>query len=316
MEYRILITEPMSEDGPDWLRAHGYQVKYARGTDEETLIAYLQDCDGVIPRLAVMSDAVISRCPRLKVIARHGSGVDTVDLESCARHKVRVVNTRGSNSTAVAEHAMLLILACAKTFNTLQNTYRAGQFKEARKRASGVEISGKTLGIFGYGQIGRCMGAMAHDGFQMNILVFDPFCKPESLPDYAVLAEDRDDIFRQADFITLHMAATADNRHGIGRREFALMKNSAYLINTARGSLVDESALIAALQAGEIAGAGLDATELEPVAADSPLWALDNVILTPHCGGSTRESKSRSSLGAAKGCDEVLTGKVLTSPVL
>ena len=150
----------------------------------------------------------------------------------------------------------------------------------------------------------------------MNILVFDPFCKPESLPDYAVLAEDRDDIFRQADFITLHMAATADNRHGIGRREFALMKNSAYLINTARGSLVDESALIAALQAGEIAGAGLDATELEPVAADSPLWALDNVILTPHCGGSTRESKSRSSLGAAKGCDEVLTGKVLTSPVL
>lgn len=316
MPYRILVTEPMAEDGPNWLRENGYQVKYARGTDEETLIADLQDCDGVIPRLAVMSDAVISRCPRLKVIARHGSGVDTVDLESCARHNVRVVNTRGSNSTSVAEHTMLLILACAKTFNVLQNRYRAGQFKEARKLASGIEISGKTLGIFGYGQIGRRVGAMAHDGFGMNILVFDPFCKPETLPEYAALTEDRDDIFRQADFITLHMAATAENKHGIGKREFALMKRSACLINTARGSLVDEPALIAALQDGEITGAGLDATEMEPVSMNSPLWEMENVILTPHCGGSTRESKVRSSLGAAKGCDEVLTGKPLTSPVL
>lgn len=109
MSYRILVTEAMSEDGPDWLRANGYEVKYGRGTDEKTLIEDLQDCDGVIPRLAVMSDAVISACPRLKVIARHGSGVDTVDLESCRRHGVRVVNTRGSNSVAVAEHAMLLV---------------------------------------------------------------------------------------------------------------------------------------------------------------------------------------------------------------
>ena len=136
MSYRILVTEAMSEDGPDWLRANGYEVKYGRGTDEKTLIEDLQDCDGVIPRLAVMSDAVISACPRLKVIARHGSGVDTVDLESCRRHGVRVVNTRGSNSVAVAEHAMLLVLACAKTLNVLRDRYRAGQFKEARKLAA------------------------------------------------------------------------------------------------------------------------------------------------------------------------------------
>ena len=165
MSYRILVTEAMSEDGPNWLRVNGYEVKYARGTDEQTLIEDLQDCDGVIPRLAVMSDAVISACPRLKVIARHGSGVDTVDLDSCKRHGVRVVNTRGSNSVAVAEHAMMMVLACAKTLNVLQDRYRAGQFKEARKLASGVEISEKTLGIFGFGQIGRRVAAMAHDGF-------------------------------------------------------------------------------------------------------------------------------------------------------
>jgi D-3-phosphoglycerate dehydrogenase len=138
----------------------------------------------------------------------------------------------------------------------------------------------------------------------------------DALPDGAVLVRDRDEIFRQADFITLHMAATAENAHGIGKREFGMMKASAYLINTARGSLVDEEALIAALWSGEIAGAGLDATEMEPLGADSPLWEQENVILTPHCGGSTRESKARSSLGAAKGCDEVLTGKPITSPVL
>lgn len=316
MSYRILVTEAMSEDGPDWLRANGYEVKYGRGTDEKTLIEDLQDCDGVIPRLAVMSDAVISACPRLKVIARHGSGVDTVDLESCRRHGVRVVNTRGSNSVAVAEHAMLLVLACAKTLNVLQDRYRAGQFKEARKLAAGVEISGKTLGVFGFGQIGRRVAAMAHDGFGMKILAFDPYCKPESVPDYVALVSDRDEIFDNADFITLHMAATAENKHGIGAREFARMKKTACLINTARGSLVDEAALIEALRAGEIAGAGLDATEPEPADAASPLFRMENVIMTPHCGGSTKESKSRSSLGAAKGCDEVLTGKPITSPVL
>jgi len=310
LSYRILVTEAMSEDGPDWLRANGYEVKYGRGTDEKTLIEDLQDCDGVIPRLAVMSDAVISACPRLKVIARHGSGVDTVDLESCRRHGVRVVNTRGSNSVAVAEHAMLLVLACAKTLNVLQDRYRAGQFKEARKLAAGVEISGKTLGVFGFGQIGRRVAAMAHDGFGMKILAFDPFCKPESVPDYVALVSDRDEIFDNADFITLHMAATAENKHGIGAREFARMKKTACLINTARGSLVD------ALRAGEIAGAGLDATEPEPADVASPLFRMENVIMTPHCGGSTKESKSRSSLGAAKGCDEVLTGKPITSPVL
>ena len=265
---------------------------------------------------AVMSDAVISACPRLKVIARHGSGVDTVDLESCRRHGVRVVNTRGSNSVAVAEHAMLLVLACAKTLNVLQDRYRAGQFKEARKLAAGVEISGKTLGVFGFGQIGRRVAAMAHDGFGMKILAFDPFCKPESVPDYVALVSDRDEIFDNADFITLHMAATAENKHGIGAREFARMKKTACLINTARGSLVDEAALIEALRAGEIAGAGLDATEPEPADVASPLFRMENVIMTPHCGGSTKESKSRSSLGAAKGCDEVLTGKPITSPVL
>lgn len=316
MSYRILVTESMSEDGPNWLRENGYEVKYGRGTDEQTLIEDLQDCDGVIPRLAVISDTVVSSCPRLKVVARHGSGVDTVDLESCKRHGVRVVNTRGSNAVAVAEHTIMLMLCCAKTLNILQGRYRNGQFKEARKLASGMEIYGKTVGIIGLGQIGRHVASMAHNGFLMNVIAYDPYCDPSTVPAYVTLTQDRDELLRQSDFVSLHTVATAENRRSIGAREFGLMKDTAFFINTSRGTLVDEPALIRALQEKTIAGAGLDATDPEPADPSSPLFHMDNVIMTPHCGGSTNESRSRSSLGAAKGCDEVLTGKPLTSPVV
>lgn len=316
MPYRILVTEPMAEDGPDWLRANGYEVKYGRGTDAGTLIEDLQDCDGVIPRLAVMSDEVISQCPRLKVIARHGAGVDTVDLESCKKHGVRVVNTRGSNSLAVAEHAVMLMLACAKTLNDIQALYGVGKFKEARKTTKSVELGGKTLGLLGLGNIGKNVARIACQGFSMKVLAYDPYQDPKALPEDIRMVQDRDELFREADFISVHMAATAETKGSIGAREFAMMKSTAYFINTARGSIVNEPELVAALRAGEIAGAGLDATDPEPTPPDSPLFQMRNVIMTPHCGGSTLESKRRSSLGAAQGCDEILTGKTPTSLVL
>ena len=316
MSYRILVTEPMAEDGPDWLRANGYEVKYARGVDPETLIEDLQDCDGVIPRLAVMSDQVISHCPRLKVIARHGAGVDTVDLDSCRAHGVRVVNTRGSNSLAVAEHAVMLMMACAKTLNKIQTLYSQGQFKQARKTTSSVELGGKTLGLLGLGNIGKNVARIASQGFQMQVLAYDPYQSPDHISHGVTLVADRDEIFKRSDFISIHMGATAETKGSVGAREFDMMKPTAYLINTARGSIVKEEDLIQALLDQKIAGAGLDATDPEPADPASPLFHMDNVIMTPHCGGSTLESKRRSSLGAAKGCDEILTGKTPTSLVL
>lgn len=316
MSYKILVTEPMAEDGPIWLRSNGYEVKYGRGIDEATLIEDLQDCDGVIPRLAAINDNVIAHCPSLKVVARHGSGVDTVDLESCKRHGIRVVNTRGSNAVAVAEHTMMLLLGCAKNLNSLQNSYHAGKFKEARKQASGIELSGKTIAIFGFGQIGRRIASIAHDGFGMNVLAYDPYCPKDSVFSWTNFTQDKDKMFQDADFVTLHMAANTDNRHFVGAHELSLMKETAFLINTARGSLVDENALIKALQEKTIAGAGIDATETEPLPVGSPLFHMENVILTPHCAGSTKESRIRSSLGAAKGCDEVLSGKPITNLIV
>lgn len=316
MAYRILVTEPMSEDGPDWLRAHGYEVKYGRGIDTQTLIEDLRDCDGVIPRLAVMSDEVISACPRLKVVARHGAGVDTVDLDSCRKHGVRVVNTRGSNSRAVAEHAMMMIMACAKALNNVQRLYMDGKFAEARKTTVSVEVGEKTLGLLGVGNIGKIVAQIAAQGFQMKVIAYDPYAKRESLPEGVELLCDRDEIFKRSDFISIHMAATKETKGSIGMREFKLMKPTAYLINTARGTIIKEDELIEALDSHVIAGAGLDTTDPEPADEKNPLFHMNNVIMTPHCGGSTQESKRRSSLGAAKGCDEILTGKTPTSPVL
>ena len=316
MVYKILVTESMAKDGPVWLKEHGYEVKYARGIEAKTLIEDLQDCDGVIPRLAVMSDDVISQCPRLKVIARHGAGVDTVDLESCKRHGVRVVNSVGSNTIAVSEHAIMLILACAKSLNIVQGHYRSGNYALGRKNTVAVELYGKTLGLIGMGHIGSNVARMVAKGFGMRVLVYDPYLAKGRKPEYVTLVENRDQVFKESDFISIHMPVTPQTKNSIGAAEFGMMKPKAYIVNTARGTIIDEPALIDALISGKIAGAGLDVANPEPAELSNPLFTLSNVILTPHCAGSTLESKARSSLGAAKGCDEILTGKNPTSLVL
>lgn len=306
----------MAEDGPNWLRDRGYEVKYGRGTDAATLIEDLQDCDGVIPRLAVMSDEVIAACPRLKVIGRHGSGVDTIDLESCRRHGVRVINSAGSNATAVAEHTILLILACARNLNRLLRMYAGGHFSECRRDNRATEISGKTLGLLGYGHIGAKVAQMAHFGFGMRVLIYDPFIAPENIPTWSCQISDRDQLLRQSDFISIHLPANQHTNGSVGARELALMKSTCCLINTSRGTIVDTAALTEALKAGQIAGAGLDVSEPEPLDPAHELFCLHNVLLTPHIAGSTAEAKAASSLGAAMGCDEVLTGKPVTHPIV
>ena len=316
MSFRILVTEPMAEDGPDWLRANGYEVKYGRGIDAQTLIEDLQDCDGVIPRLAKISDHVISQCPKLKVIARHGSGVDNVDLESCRRHGIRVVNTHGSNAQAVAEHTIMLILACAKSLNVVQDLYRAGKFLEARKNTASVELKGKVLGLLGLGLIGQKVASIVSNGFGMKVIAFDPYINANTVPDWIEIVNDRNTIFTESDFISIHLVATQETKESITKKEFEMMKNTAYIINTARGSIVNQNDLISAIQNKLIAGAGLDVTTPEITPSDDPLFSLDTVIMTPHCGGSTLESKKRSSLGAAQGCDEILSGKTPTNPIV
>ena len=211
---------------------------------------------------------------------------------------------------------MSLILALAKKLKVREDLYRNNEFSKVRKSEKSVELEGKTLGLVGLGHIGSIVARICRFGFNMNVLAYDPFVDRSKVDDWIEIVDDKKKLFSDSDFISIHIPLSDTTRNLVGKEEFSCMKGSACFINTARGGIVDENALIQALEEKRIAGAGLDATEPEPAPTDSPLFEMDNVILTPHCGGSTLESKKRSSLGAAKGCDEILTGKVPTSLVL
>lgn len=316
MTNRILVTEPMSDCGPEWLRQNGYEVVYGRGIDPQTLAEDLQGCQGVITRLAEMNAAVLEKAPELKVIARHGAGVDSVDLDYCQSHGIQVLRNVGTNSVAVAEYAVTLMLACAKSLFQGADMYHNGEFAKARKVLKLTELSGKTLGLIGVGHVGCHVARICGYGFGMRVLAFDPYTKQSGVPDCVTLVTDRDKVFQEADFISLHIPATPETKGSIGAADFDMMKRSAFVINTARGTIVDEQALIDALRNGIIAGAALDVTQMEPAEASNPLFTMDNVIMTPHCAGSSAEAKEKASMAAAKGCHAILTGLPVETPAV
>lgn len=315
MKYRVLIPEKVADEGRDYLRQLGYDIKMGEGIDRETLIHDLQDCDAVIVRIAVIDEEVFKRCPRLKVVAKHGAGVDSIDLDAARKYNKRVVFTPGSNALSVAEHTMTLILNCAKKINYMCNEYKKDNYK-AKESVITSEVSGKTLGLIGLGRIGLKLAKMAKDGFGMNVIAYDPFISKDIEKDEIVLANTRDEVFKKADFVSVHIPATKETEKSIGRNELNMMKKNAYFINTARGKIVDEKALIEALQENRIGGAGLDVTDPEPAVIGNPLFNMDNVILTPHSAGVTEEAMIRTVIDAAKGIDEVFSGKEPRYPVV
>lgn len=315
MPFKILFPESVAAEGKDYLRDLGYELKEGRGIDKRTLIEDLRDCDGVVVRVARIDEEVFSACPRLKVVSKHGVGVDNIDLGAAKRYGRRVVNVPTANTLSVAEQAMALILACSKKLNEMASEYRGGNWK-IKDSVLTDEVSGKTLGLVGYGRIGSLVARMARRGFSMRTIAYDPYLPPDAKLEDAERAADWETLFRESDFVSVHMPATAETEKIIGEREFRLMKKSAYLINTARGKIVDEKALIAALEAGELRGAGLDVSDPEPAEPNNPLFGMRDVIMTPHNAACTNEAMVRMSTGAAMGIHEVLSGKTPTYPVV
>lgn len=308
MAVRVLLPQPILPSGYAFLREHGYEVVDGRGFTEEDILADIADCDAAIIRTAKVTARILDGAPRLKILARHGAGYDGVDLEAARRRGVLVCTAGGANSISVAELTIFYMLYCSRNFKKVQASYLT-DYRYAKMGVPKTELEGKTLGLVGLGHIGRLVAKKAALGFDMTVLAYDPFANPEGLPEYIRLVEDRDEIFRQADYVSLHVPATQDTVHSISDREFELMKESAYLINTARGSIVDEPALIRALQAGKIAGAGLDVLEQEPIDPNNPLVSMDNVLTAPHIGGATKEASSRSSLACAQAIDDFFSGR-------
>lgn len=272
--------------------------------DEDDLIASLQGFDAVIANSERYNDHVFEACPQLKIVARWGVGYDAVDLAAATRKGVMVSNTPRVITDAVADLAFMLLLGLARRSREGDARVRAGGWGSL----VGAPVGGATIGIVGLGTIGTCAARRAH-GFGMRILGYDPVEKPELVEQFGVEYVDLDTLLAESDFVTLHCNATPDNRNMISTRELGLMKPTAFLINCGRGSLVDQPALVEALQNQTIAGAGLDVYAKEPPDPADPLLSLDNCLLMPHTATMDRATIRKVSVSVTNTLLEALQGK-------
>jgi D-3-phosphoglycerate dehydrogenase / 2-oxoglutarate reductase len=262
-----------------------------RPLDEDEMVELVRDCAGLIVGVDPVTPRVLEAGP-LRVVVKYGSGMDNIDVEAARSRGVQVSSTPGTNARSVAELAIALLLTLARNVALHDRGVRAGSWR----RLTGVELAGKQLGIVGYGAIGREVARIAR-GLDMNVVAHDPLVE-EADVDLVLL----DELYAASDAVSLHLPLTDETRGFVGDRELAAMKSTAFLINTARGGLVDESALADALRSGRLAGAGLDGFEMEPL-GNSPLRQLDNVVLSPHAGASTYDAVLRT---AAQAVDQLL----------
>ncbi len=309
MRYKVLVTPrsfAASSDAPvRLLEDSGCDVirnPLGRMLTEQELKTMARDVDGLIVGLERVSREVMLAATRLKVISKYGVGLDNIDLETARARGITVTYTPESNSEAVADLTMGLILGVARQIPLADRSLRAGEWR----RFVGSSVWGRTIGVVGTGHIGRGVVKRAH-GFNMRILCCDKFEDAEFAARYGAKYVDLDRLVKSSDFVTLHVPLTDETRGLIGRRELSIMKRTAYLVNTARGEIVDEDALYEALSDNRIAGAALDVFGAEPPTG-SRLVELDNVVLTPHIGAHTDEAITDMGCKASKNVIAALTG--------
>ncbi|MGH7699527.1 MAG: hydroxyacid dehydrogenase, partial [Gemmatimonadales bacterium] len=292
MTQRVVVADRLAESGMALLAAtEGLEVCSLVGKPREALERALAGAHALIVRSETRVTAdLMTRAPHLRVIARAGTGVDTIDVHAATRRGIAVMNAPGANTVSAAEHAMGLLLALARHIPGAVEAMRDGGWD--RKRFEGTELRGKTIGVVGLGRIGRHVAQLAR-AFGMTVVGHDPFVAAERAAELGVKLLPLEQLLRTADVVTLHVALTDGTRHLINAQRLALMKSSAFLLNTARGELVDEAALTEAIRAGRIGGAAIDVFAVEPLPGDSTLRTLDRVILTPHLAASTAEAQER-----------------------
>lgn len=314
MGYKILLPQEIMKEGRDYLESRGYELVDGSGKEEVDIIRDIADMDGIIVRLSQMSREVFEAAPKLKVVARHGAGYDTVDLDAAKDHGVMVCNAPIANSMSVAELAVFYMLYCSRNFKKVQKHF-IDDYYYAKLRLPKVELDGKTLGLIGVGNIGSRVAKKALHGFNMNVIAYDSYKTQEEVPEGVELTDDFDRIFKESDFVSLHCPANQETTGFVGKEQFELMKPTAYFINTARGKVVVEEELYEIMKAERIAGAALDVMQSEPVDPENPLLHMDNVVVAPHIGAATKEATDRASLHCAMSIHEVLSGEKPTWPV-
>ena len=288
-----------------WVESVGAEFRLTNGDQEKALIANLRDADVVLVSAAPITRGVMENLARCRCVVRYGVGVDNVEVVAATDLGIVVANVVDFCTEEVANHALLLLLACAKRLLPLDADLRAGHWRHT-PLAGMPPVWGQTLGIIGLGNIGRSLARKAL-ALQMALLGYDPYVQPQTLDGVRLVALR--ELLEQSDFVSVCAPLTAETRHLIGAPEFALMKPGAILINTARGPLVDEAALVEALRSGRIAAAGLDVFEEEPLPVGSPLLGLANVALTGHTAGMSEASVRRVKTEVGQAAAAVLSGR-------
>ncbi len=298
MAHRVLVADDLSAEGVQILRDAGLEVDVKVGMKAEELEAVIGSYDAVAVRSATKITArVLEKAGRLKLVGRAGVGVDNVDLAAATRRGVVVMNTPGGSSVTVAELTVAMMLALSRHLAQATASIRAGKWE--KKRFQGHELAGKTLGVVGIGNIGSVVVDRCR-AMKMRVVAYDPFISAEAATRMGVELVALEDLWRQADVISLHVPLTDQTRNLVNVQTLAKMKKGALLVNCARGGLVDEKALAAALASGHLGGAALDVFEKEPPPPDHPLLALDGFICTPHLGASTEEAQAAVAIAIAR----------------
>ena len=313
---KVLVADQINEKGIDELKDIAEVIVQTDITPEE-LVDSIADYDGIIvrSRTKVVREVIAAGC-KLKIIARAGVGVDNVDVAAATEKGIMVVNAPESTSITVAEHTMGIILSLARKIAIADKSVKEGKWEKSK--FMGSELSGKTLGIIGMGRIGSQVATRCK-AFNMEILVNDPYITEDVAARLGAKIVERDTLFKDSDVISIHVPLTPETRHSISAEQFKQMKNTAFIINCARGGIINEDDLYDSLVNGDIGGAGLDVFENEPP-VDSPLLGLDNLVATPHIGASTQEAQRDAAIIVAKEIKKVLTGgspkNVLNMPVM
>ena len=305
---RVLLCQDIHPDGRRVLEGRT-DVVTAPVPQEETIRSMIADFHGVVVRSATrLSRQTIDAAVNLEAIGRTGAGVDNIDVKAATDRGIPVCHAPEANYSSVAEHTLAFILALAKQLPQMDRAVRQGNFR-TRYDYRAVDVAGKTVGVVGLGRIGREVARRCAVALNMKAVAYDPYAEPQSTDESVEVVADLAALFGRADFVTVHVPHTPRTHHLIDAHLIAKLRPSSYLINTSRGGVIDESALVRALSSEQIAGAAVDVFEQEPPEADNPLLGLPNVILTPHSAALTKQCVARMAVDAAQGVLDVLEGR-------
>jgi microcystin synthetase protein McyI len=310
---RVMLLNPALDKSGETILEPEVEIVRLNNPDRETLLRAVKGIHGLIARGVKVTEEVLAQADVLEVVATPSAGYDHIDIDACSERGIPVVNNAGLNAVSVAEHTIGLMVGLAKALPLTHHLLRSGGWKTRTPylwEQLGLEIDGRTIGLIGVGNVGSRLAQRVRAAFNMTVLAYDPYVSREQMQTFGATKVDRlDDMLPQVDFLSIHAPHTKETYHIISGPQLAKMKPTAYLMNCARGPLVDEQALVEALRNKVIAGAALDVFEPEPSLDDNPLYQMPNVIVTPHLAGVTREAAKRMAIGAAEQTLQVLRGE-------